>query len=68
MHYQLKEELEENLPPHIVIGPFYVNVLPLKLFLINKRQELITKLLDMYCARMKVAIEDVSSWSFFLRH
>ncbi|GLV39944.1 Dynein heavy chain at 36C [Carabus blaptoides fortunei] len=56
--YRRKYNLEATIPVHIVIGPYFVNIYPMKNFLVQKRQEIITKLLDMFCARMKVCIEE----------
>ncbi|KAF2895248.1 hypothetical protein ILUMI_10928 [Ignelater luminosus] len=56
---KMKDNLEATLPSNIVIGPFYINTEPLKLFLVNKRQEIANKMLDQFCAIMKNNIEDV---------
>lgn len=61
-HSRLKCSLEETLPNVIYIGPFYVQVDHLRLFLINKRQEIVNKLLDLFAARMKKSFEDVSQF------
>ncbi|KAF7272031.1 hypothetical protein GWI33_015147, partial [Rhynchophorus ferrugineus] len=58
-HYRLKRSLEETLPNLIYIGPFYISIDHLRLFLINKRQEIINKLLDLFCSKMKVCVEDL---------
>ncbi|XP_030766886.1 dynein heavy chain 1, axonemal-like isoform X2 [Sitophilus oryzae] len=57
--YRLKRSLEETLPNVIFIGPFYVTVDFLRLFLINKRQDIINKLLDLFALKMKICIEDL---------
>lgn len=59
-HYRLKRSVEETLPNLIYIGPFYILIDHLRLFLINKRQDIINKLLDLFADRMKRCIEDVS--------
>lgn len=59
-HYRLKRSLEETLPNLIFIGPFYILIDHLRLFLINKRQDIINKLLDLFAGRMRRCIEDVS--------
>ncbi|KAJ8943655.1 hypothetical protein NQ318_005657 [Aromia moschata] len=59
LHYRLRDSLEVTLPVNISIGPFYISVDTLRLFLINKRQEIAVKLLNMFTVRMKAAIEDV---------
>uniref|UniRef100_A0AAR5Q782 Dynein heavy chain tail domain-containing protein n=1 Tax=Dendroctonus ponderosae TaxID=77166 RepID=A0AAR5Q782_DENPD len=59
LHHRLKRSLEETLPNLIFIGPFYVQIDHLRVFLINKRQEIINKLLDLFSARMKQSIEDL---------
>ncbi|RZC18431.1 DHC N2 and/or AAA 6 domain containing protein, partial [Asbolus verrucosus] len=58
-HYRMKANLEATLPATIIVGPFFVTIEQLRSFLINKRQEIATKLLEMFCARMKKCIEDV---------
>lgn len=63
LHHRLKRSLEETLPNLIFVGPFYVQIEHLRVFLINKRQEIINKLLDLFAARMKRSIEDVP-WAF----
>ncbi|XP_060531534.1 dynein axonemal heavy chain 1-like [Cylas formicarius] len=56
---RLKRSLERTLPNSINIGPFYVLVEYLKVLLVNKRQEIINKMLDMFAIRMKGHIEDI---------
>ncbi|CAG9819626.1 unnamed protein product [Phaedon cochleariae] len=58
-HFRLKNSLEVTLPNAIFIGPFFVTVDRLRQFLIQKRQEIGAKLLDMFAARMKECIEEV---------
>lgn len=58
-HCRQKSYIEATIPANIIIGPFNVNIQPVRTALINKRQELATRLLDMFCARMKVHIEEV---------
>ncbi|XP_044254832.1 dynein axonemal heavy chain 1-like isoform X2 [Tribolium madens] len=58
-HLRMKANLEATLPTTIIIGPFFVTIEQLRHFLISKRQELATKLLDMFCQRMKNCILDV---------
>lgn len=55
----MRYNLENTLPPMILIGPFYINTDPLRQFLIGKRQELATKLLIQFAFRMKMLIEEV---------
>lgn len=57
----MKYSLETTLPATIIIGPFYIHTDHLKQFLINKRQEIIGKLLDVFAAVMKAQIEEVIS-------
>ncbi|KAK5644094.1 hypothetical protein RI129_007939 [Pyrocoelia pectoralis] len=58
-HLKMKDNLEVTLPTRIVIGPFYINIEPLKTFLMNKKQEIADKLLDQFAATMKSNIEEV---------
>lgn len=55
----MKLNLESTLPVTIVIGPFFITIEQLRTFLINKRQEICLKLLDMFAQRMKSCLEDV---------
>lgn len=55
----MKYNLETTLPASIIIGPFYILTDYLKQFLVNKRQEIIGKLLDVFAALMKAQIEEV---------
>jgi dynein heavy chain len=47
-HQSLKTKLENELPNSICIGAFKINMEKLKKFLVNKRQEIINKLLEMH--------------------
>ncbi|XP_018331814.1 dynein heavy chain 1, axonemal-like [Agrilus planipennis] len=58
-HYKMKDNLEVTIPANIVIGPFYINVEPLKKVLITKREDIIAKLLDQLTSKMKACIEEV---------
>ena len=51
LQMKMKENLERTLPASITIGPFFIIVEPLKMFLINKRIEIIKKMLDMFAER-----------------
>lgn len=66
MHYKMKSSLETTLPNIIFIGPFQISVDHLRVFLINKKQEICGKLLDMFAARMKNYVEDVSKIVLFI--
>lgn len=55
----MKNNLEVTLPPSIIIGPFYIFTDYLKQFLVNKRQEIIGKLLDAFAVIMKGQVEEV---------
>lgn len=59
LQLRLKANLSSTIPPIIVIGPFIVHVDALRQFLINKRQEIATKLLNEFAARMKGQLEVV---------
>nr|XP_022908003.1 dynein heavy chain 1, axonemal-like [Onthophagus taurus] len=50
---KMKTNLEISLPTTIIIGPFLINSINLRDFLINKRQDIATKLLDQFVERMK---------------
>lgn len=52
-HFRMKENLERNLPKSICIGPFYVNVLPMKEFLIDKIWHVAKCLLEMFTTRLR---------------
>lgn len=53
--------LEDGIPVHVTIGPFLVNTSKLRQFLIDKRQDVIGRLLVMFAARMKTSMEILSS-------
>lgn len=55
----MKRNLEKSLPSSIWIGSFNVNVKPLRSFLIEKRLDLATRLLNMFTAQLRVQIEDI---------
>ncbi|CAH1982455.1 unnamed protein product [Acanthoscelides obtectus] len=59
LHLRHKANLEATLPTNIFIGPYNINVEQLRQFLIAKRQEIATRLLDMFAARMKEIFEDI---------
>lgn len=60
LHLRLKASLASTIPAVIVIGPFIVQVDALRQFLINKRQEIATKLLTEFAIRMKGLLDGVS--------
>lgn len=55
----MKSGLENALPNEIVIGPFRVNVQPLKCLLVQKRQNCSTQLLTMFTESLRTRINDV---------
>lgn len=57
----MKSVLELTLPKDIVIGPFRVNVRPLRQFLIKKRQNCCTQLLIMFTESLRERIDVVLS-------
>lgn len=59
LHFKMKSNLEFALPNDIVIGPFRVNVRPLRQFLIQKRQNCCTKLLIMFAEDLRVRIDAI---------
>ncbi|XP_071558365.1 dynein axonemal heavy chain 1-like [Temnothorax nylanderi] len=60
-HFKMKSILELALPKDIVIGPFNVNVRPLREFLIQKRQNCCTQLLIMFTESFRTKIDIVLS-------
>lgn len=58
--FRLRKQLKITLPNKIIIGPFIVVVEPTKTFLIDKRTELINRLLKMYSIRMRQKTDEVS--------
>lgn len=60
-HFKMKSILELALPKDIVIGPFLVNVRPLRTFLIKKRHDCYTKLLIMFTENLKTKVDVVLS-------
>ncbi|KYN02642.1 Dynein heavy chain 1, axonemal [Cyphomyrmex costatus] len=60
-HFRMKSILELTLPKDIVIGPFCVNVRPLRDFLIQKRQSCCTQLLIMFTESLRTKIDVVLS-------
>lgn len=55
----MKKNLEVTIPSNIIIGPFFITTEALKQFLVSKRQEIATKLLDVFARQMKGNIENV---------
>ncbi|XP_018339413.1 PREDICTED: dynein heavy chain 1, axonemal-like isoform X2 [Trachymyrmex septentrionalis] len=60
-HFKMKSILELTLPKGIAIGPFYVNVRPLRDFLIQKRQNCYTQLLIMFTESLRTKIDVILS-------
>ncbi|KAG5345241.1 DYH1 protein, partial [Acromyrmex charruanus] len=60
-HFKMKSILELTLPKDIAIGPFCVNVRPLRNFLIQKRQNCYTQLLIMFTESLRTKINVVLS-------
>lgn len=56
---RLKQELKDDLPATIVIGPFFINVDPLKQFLIAKRTEIVKRIFEYYVDRMNTTTEEL---------
>lgn len=59
MHLSVKARLEEILPATIPIGPFLVNVAPIRSTLIVKRGDCAAKLLDYFADRLRLNSEDL---------
>lgn len=53
MHLRMKANLEVTLPCSIQIGPFLIQVEPLKVYLVTKRAELASRLLEMLTEKLK---------------
>lgn len=68
LHLRLKANLVSTIPAVIVIGPFIVQVDALRQFLINKRQEIATKLLTEFAIKMKGLLDGVSSLDILLQY
>uniref|UniRef100_A0A1S4GZ43 DHC_N2 domain-containing protein n=2 Tax=Anopheles gambiae TaxID=7165 RepID=A0A1S4GZ43_ANOGA len=56
---RMRENLEHTVPQCIVIGPFWINVQPLREALIRKRQELAAALLKMLTEKLRIKTADV---------
>ncbi|RLU27110.1 hypothetical protein DMN91_000909 [Ooceraea biroi] len=57
--FRMKSILELALPKEIIIGPFRVNVQPLRQFLVQKRQDCCTQLLIMLTGSLRAKIDIV---------
>lgn len=55
----MKQNLQVTLPNTIPIGPFIVNVRPLKDFLMQKRHECATGLLVMFTEKLRTEVDDI---------
>lgn len=55
----MKKNLETTLPKNIFIGPFNVNVQPLKEFLMTKRENCSTRLLIMFTNKLRYKIDEI---------
>lgn len=53
MHLRMKANLEATLPCSIQIGPFLIQVEPLKVYLVTKRAELASRLLEQLTEKLK---------------
>ncbi|KAG7197921.1 hypothetical protein KM043_016158 [Ampulex compressa] len=58
-HVDMRRALELALPSKITIGPFVVNVKPLKEILIQKRQDCITRLLIMFAENLRNEVQKI---------
>uniref|UniRef100_A0A182K6M5 Dynein heavy chain linker domain-containing protein n=1 Tax=Anopheles christyi TaxID=43041 RepID=A0A182K6M5_9DIPT len=56
---RMRENLEHTVPLCIVIGPFWINVQPLREALICKRQELTAALLKMLTEKLRIKTADI---------
>lgn len=57
MQLRMKTNLTKTLPENIIIGPFFVNLKPLKHFLIEKRNELSNLLMKTHASITTEEIE-----------
>lgn len=55
----MKLNIEKTLPKNILIGPYNVNVAPLRQHLIDKRQDCYTKLLYMFDERLRKQVDHI---------
>lgn len=60
-HFRMKENLEVTLPDTIQIGPFLINVLPVKQLMIAKRQELAVKLMEILTEKLRLETELINN-------
>ncbi|XP_023289892.1 dynein heavy chain 1, axonemal [Orussus abietinus] len=58
-HFRMRFNMESTLPTNILIGPFNVNVLPLKTFLLDKRKDIARRLLVMFTEGLRVQVDDI---------
>ncbi|XP_043502299.1 dynein axonemal heavy chain 1-like [Polistes fuscatus] len=58
-HRRMKLNLESTLPKNIFIGPFNVNVYPLKEFLMSKREDCSTRLLYMFTEKLRYKVDEI---------
>ena len=72
-HLQEKEVLENSLPSHIVIGPFYVNTDGVRTNLAKKRKALSNAVLELLALQLRKQADDVrepmgNQWECTLCH
>ncbi|KAK2581762.1 hypothetical protein KPH14_002241 [Odynerus spinipes] len=58
-HRRMKLNLESTLPKNIIIGPFNVNVQPLRQFLMSKREDCATRLLTIFTERLRYRVDEL---------
>ncbi|XP_053672206.1 dynein axonemal heavy chain 1 [Anopheles nili] len=59
LQIRMRENLEHTVPQHIVIGPFWINVQPLREALIQKRYDLTMALLKLLTEKLRHKTADV---------
>uniref|UniRef100_A0A182YRR9 Dynein heavy chain linker domain-containing protein n=1 Tax=Anopheles stephensi TaxID=30069 RepID=A0A182YRR9_ANOST len=59
LQIRMRENLEHTVPLYIVIGPYWINVAPLREALIRKRLELTAALLKMLTEKLRLKTADV---------
>lgn len=58
--FEEAKTLESTLPSNIIIGPFFVNVEPLRIRLMNKRVDIANAMLDLLARQLRKQSDEVS--------
>ena len=59
MHLKEKEVLENHIPSHLVIGPFFVNTESTRQALCNKRKALSNAVLELLARQLRRQVDEV---------